>query len=105
MIRVTEKARARLREILTGTSDFFIIEVISGGCSGLRYEFSTGAASDPEKFILYPDEGNIAVDAVSASFLEGAILDWDNSLMGSKPVIRNPLAVSGCGCGISFSVE
>ena len=34
----------------------------------------------------------------------GAEIDYEESLEGSRFVIRNPNAASTCGCGSSFSV-
>ena len=76
--------------------------VSAGGCSGLQYGFDltdTAAGDD-----LVVSDGAAFVDPVSLEFLAGAVLDWHEALMGSHFVVRNPQAVSGCGCGTSFAV-
>ena len=51
-------------------------------------------------------QGGVAVlvDAVSLEFLAGSRLDWHEALIGSHFKVENPLASSGCGCGVSFAV-
>ena len=46
----------------------------------------------------------VFIDPVSLDFLQGAELDWADALMGAHFAVRNPQAVSGCGCGVSFAV-
>ena len=43
------------------------------------------------------------VDQASAMYLEGASVDYVDSLMGGGFRIENPNAVSTCSCGQSFS--
>ena len=40
----------------------------------------------------------------SLDLLAGAELDWNEALIGAHFAVRNPQAVSGCGCGASFAV-
>lgn len=47
--------------------------------------------------------GRLVVDPVSAPFLYGAVLDWVEEMSGDRFEVRNPNAVSSCGCGTSFS--
>ena len=44
------------------------------------------------------------VDPVSLDLLAGSELDWAEALIGAHFAIRNPQAVSGCGCGASFAI-
>jgi iron-sulfur cluster assembly accessory protein len=44
------------------------------------------------------------VDAFSAKFLQGVVVDFDESLTGGGFKIRNPNARQSCGCGHSFEV-
>ena len=44
------------------------------------------------------------IDAVSLPFLENAVIDFTEELIGARFVIENPNATSSCGCGTSFSM-
>ena len=46
------------------------------------------------------------MDSVSLDYLKGAQLDFTNELIGSSfKIIDNPVAASGCGCGVSFNLD
>lgn len=42
------------------------------------------------------------IDSVSYQYLIGSEIDYKDDLDGSKFVIKNPNAVTTCGCGSSF---
>ena len=48
-------------------------------------------------------EVRVAVDPDSASLIQGATLDYKDSLQGAGFHITNPNATRTCGCGSSFS--
>ena len=77
--------------------------VAGGGCSGFQY----GMTLEEE-----PMEGDeqfeangvrVIVDPRSALYLDGANIDFVESLMGGGFKIDNPNAASSCGCGSSFT--
>ncbi len=78
--------------------------VSGGGCSGFQYgfEFDENAADDDIK--VEKSGVTMLVDAMSAQYLGGATVDYEDGLEGSRFVINNPNATSTCGCGSSFSI-
>jgi len=46
----------------------------------------------------------VLVDSLSYPYLDGASLDYQESLEGSRFVVSNPQASSTCGCGSSFTI-
>ncbi len=83
------------------------VSVSAGGCSGFQYGFELEDAPAAEDHVFgSPDGGGakIFVDPVSLELLAGSELDWAEALIGAHFTIRNPQAVSGCGCGASFSI-
>ncbi|MCU0800312.1 MAG: iron-sulfur cluster assembly accessory protein [Rhodobacteraceae bacterium] len=103
--RVTDRAFARLSEIadLTGETRALRVAVAGGGCSGFQYDIRL---DDPaaDDLVLEKDGQKVLVDAVSLPFLENAVIDFSEELIGARFVIQNPNAASSCGCGTSFSV-
>jgi iron-sulfur cluster assembly protein len=80
------------------------VGVKAGGCSGFEYVF--GWEQDPKENDLVfegPDGGRVYVDPRSLRLLDGAVLDYDTSLLSRGFVLDNPHAKSTCGCGASFS--
>ena len=80
------------------------LAVEAGGCSGFQYKFGLEDAPAAEDLIVGDGPGRVFVDPVSLDLLAGAELDWADELIGAHFAIRNPQAVSACGCGTSFSV-
>ncbi len=50
------------------------------------------------------DGARVFVDPKSAMFLAGTVIDWQQTLMQSGFVFRNPNVKSACGCGESFTI-
>lgn len=76
--------------------------VKGGGCSGLGYGmvFDETVRDGDIEF----DNGrlNVLVDPMSLNFLDGCVIDYQDSLLGGGFKIDNPNAVASCGCGSSF---
>ncbi len=103
--KVTDRAFARLAEIadLTGETKPLRVGVSGGGCSGFQYDIKL---DDPaaDDLILEKNGQRVLVDPVSLPFLQNAVIDFTDELIGARFVIENPNASSSCGCGTSFSV-
>ncbi len=78
------------------------IFVAPGGCSG--YQYGMVLESDAKSDDISWSEGgiNVYMDAQSAKLMEGAEIDFVETVQGSGFKINNPNAVSSCGCGNSF---
>lgn len=46
----------------------------------------------------------VLIDPVSLPFLQDAVIDYTQELIGARFVVQNPNATASCGCGISFSM-
>jgi iron-sulfur cluster insertion protein len=78
--------------------------VQGGGCSGFSYGFTLDEIKNDDDWEIPIGVSSVLVDSMSAQYLEGAEIDYSESIMGSEFKIKNPNAVSTCGCGSSFSV-
>ncbi|HUQ91742.1 MAG TPA: iron-sulfur cluster assembly accessory protein [Bryobacteraceae bacterium] len=106
MIQLTERAIEKVREILdtqepkpTGLR----LAVVGGGCSGFSY--SMAFENSPgllDKTYNY-DGLKVFVDQASLLYLDGAEVDFVETLEGSGFKFNNPNVKSTCGCGSSFS--
>ncbi len=102
--KVTDRAFARLAEI--GAADqgqALRVAVEGGGCSGFQYDIALDQPSDGD-LVLEGKGQKVVVDTVSLPFLENAVIDFTDELIGARFVIENPNASSSCGCGTSFSM-
>jgi iron-sulfur cluster assembly protein len=81
------------------------IFVMPGGCSGYQYGMVLENEAKRDD-ISWSESGiKVYVDAQSAKLLEGASIDFVETVQGSGFKIENPNAVSSCGCGNSFQTE
>lgn len=81
------------------------ISVEGGGCSGLqyKYDFITGDKNADDITIINGD-ACVIIDELSASFMNGAHIDYVETLGFASFEIKNPNSASKCGCGNSFSI-
>src|ERR1700750_1544225 len=106
MVQLTETSVSKVKEIL-GTQEpkpaGLRIAVVGGGCSGFSYsmafENSPGMLDKTYKF----DALKGLVDQGSVLYLDGAEVDYVESLEGSGFKYNTPNVKSTCGCGSSFS--
>lgn len=78
--------------------------VQGGGCSGFQYGFTFDEDVNEDDFDLEFDGVHLLVDSMSSQYLQGAEIDYTESLSGSQFSIKNPNAQTTCGCGSSFSM-
>lgn len=101
MITITENALSEIDQGLAENNEPYLrISVQGGGCSGMQYVFDFEQTKEEDDFEI----GKILVDSMSMMYLNDAIVDYVDDLMGSQFVIKNPNAATTCGCGSSFSV-
>ena len=106
MITLTEAAATKVEELLKeeGTPDYALrVEVKSGGCSGYQYDMYFDGDIAGDDVVVEFGAVKVVVDPASASMLQGASLDFKNSLTEQGFSITNPNAQRSCGCGKSFS--
>ena len=101
---IDDSAVKRIEELRTAQSkDALMLRVTveGGGCSGFQYKLElTEDTSDQDEVF----ENTVITDDISLPFLDGSVVKFEKGLIGSEFKIDNPNAVSGCGCGTSFSV-
>ncbi|SDQ32991.1 iron-sulfur cluster insertion protein ErpA [Quadrisphaera sp. DSM 44207] len=105
-VELTDVAAAKVKSLLEqeGRDDLRLrVAVQPGGCSGLIYQlyfderFLDGDAT--RDF----DGVEVIVDKMSRPYLDGASIDFADSIEKQGFTIDNPNAGSSCACGDSFS--
>ena len=107
MITITTSAATRVRDLLIEEQDPTLklrIFVQGGGCSGMQYGFTFDQEQNDDDFDIEVDGVHFLVDSMSSQYLQGAEIDYTESVMGSEFKIKNPNAQTSCGCGSSFSI-
>lgn len=108
LVTLTEVAAAKVRELMAGEPDgdtlVLRVAIQGGGCSGFQYGlgFDSGPAEGDLELEL---QGvRVVVDPFSAPYLQGATVDFLNTIDEAGFKIDNPNAAASCGCGHSFTV-
>src|SRR3982751_6794584 len=106
MITLTPVAISKVQEILSMQEPRpagLRISVVGGGCSGFNY--SMAFQNNPGMLDKsYAFEGlKVFVDQASLLYLDGAEVDYVETMEGSGFKFNNPNVKSTCGCGSSFS--
>jgi iron-sulfur cluster insertion protein len=107
MITLTDSAKEKIKDILyeEGNPNLSLRTFVQGGgCSGFSYGFTLDEEQNEDDFEIPLDEFKVLIDVMSMQYLQGAEIDYKEELMESSFVIKNPNAVSTCGCGSSFGV-
>jgi iron-sulfur cluster insertion protein len=107
MINVSTTAASKINELLTEEGKVgsgLRVFVQGGGCSGFQYGLMIEEGGGDADQVFESNGVRLFVDPVSISYLKGAEVDFVDTVTGGGFTIKNPNAVSTCGCGSSFSV-
>jgi iron-sulfur cluster assembly protein len=107
MVTLTDTAVTKVKEILDSQEpkpNGLRIAVVGGGCSGFSYSMAfENTPNMLDKTYNYGDL-KVFIDQASLLYLDGAEVDYVETLEGSGFKFNNPNVKSTCGCGSSFSV-
>ena len=104
MITVSDRAAGELKRIIEeqGKDDVAVRVFVTGSCGCGAAHYGMGLDTDlGQDDSVFDTEGlRLVTDSDSAPLLEGAEIDYRDSLMGRGFTIKNPNAGGGgCGCG------
>jgi len=105
VVSMTSRAADKLKEVIAkqGRDDLALrVYVTPGGCSGFSYGMTFAEGREDDDTLIEQDGVRIVVDPMSAMYIKGSEIDFVDALMGGGFALRNPNAVSSCGCGQSF---
>ena len=93
MITVTEKAARKIQELIRqeGKQGWGVRLAVAGGCSGMRYALAFDEKpQDGRDEVVRFDGFDVFVDAVSATYLRGAEIDYIETDQGEGFQVLNP---------------
>ncbi|HEY6253533.1 MAG TPA: iron-sulfur cluster assembly accessory protein [Candidatus Angelobacter sp.] len=106
-ITLTPTAVGKVKEIMAQQNPVpagLRIGVVGGGCSGFSYSMSFENGQGVMDKVFNFDDLKVFVDATSAMYLNGCVVDYVETLEAAGFKFENPNVKSTCGCGSSFSV-
>ncbi len=102
LIEVTSAAAQKLSDIIEEQGEvgsLLRVMVVPGEHGGMQYMLGLEKAAKDGDFVIDTDTVQVLIDSDSAPLIEGAQIDYVDSLMRSGFVISNPNSMGGCGCG------
>ena len=106
MVTLTDIAADKVRGFLNGEQKpdaGLRVAVKGGGCSGFQYQLALDERREGDR--IFEHQGiRVIVDEASLQYVDGSVVDYQESLMGAGFDVQNPNVVAACGCGSSFRV-
>jgi len=106
LLLFTDAAARKVGQLIEGEGNpnlMLRVFVQGGGCSGLQYGFEFDEQQQEGDTCVENHGVKLLVDPMSVQYLGGAEIDFREGIDGAQFVIRNPNAVTTCGCGSSFT--
>lgn len=104
-VTLTEAAAKKAYDLLAaeGREDLRLrVAVQPGGCSGLIFQLFFDERFLENDTVEDFGELQVIVDNMSAPYLEGSTVDYNDSIEKQGFEINNPNAAGTCACGDSF---
>lgn len=104
-VTITERAAARLRDVMAAEhreASGLRIALVRTHCMGGRgfsYRLGLDEAPSKDDEVFERDGLTIFVDPASSRYLDGAELDYVESLEGTGLTLNNPNVIARCPCG------
>lgn len=105
-VTLTDAATDKVRRLLSqeGREDLRLrVAVQPGGCSGLIYQLFFDERYLENDVVADFDGVEVIVDKMSVPYLQGASIDFEDTIEKQGFTIDNPNAQGSCACGDSFS--
>jgi len=105
-VGLSEAAADKVRSLMSqeGRDDLRLrLAVQPGGCSGLIYQlYFDERMLDGDAVREFGDGVEVVVDKMSVPYLDGASIDFEDTIQKQGFTIDNPNAAGSCACGDSF---
>jgi iron-sulfur cluster assembly accessory protein len=106
-VNLSDNAVTKLKDLIakhgTVETTYLRMYVAGGGCSGFRYGLALDDKLHEGDEVVQANGVRIVIDPNSREYLDGASVDYVESVAGSGFMVSNPNNWSTCGCGQSFN--
>jgi iron-sulfur cluster assembly accessory protein len=105
-VGLTDAAASKVKSLIAqeGRDDLKLrLAVQPGGCSGLIYQlYFDERTLDGDAVVEFAEGVEVVVDKMSVPYLDGATVDFEDTIQKQGFTIDNPNAQGSCACGDSF---
>ena len=105
-VQLSDAAAAKVKSLIDqeGRDDLRLrVAVQPGGCSGLIYQLFFDERLMDDDLVRDFEGVEVVVDKMSTPYLDGAVVDFEDTIQKQGFTIDNPNAEGSCACGDSFS--
>lgn len=106
VVTLTASAIAQIKQVMIEqglAGHVLAVRVVPGGCSGLSQHLDLVKEAKAGDTVWRQDDVTLCTDALSASYLDGTVMDYVKNEVMAGFKFDIPKAKSTCGCGSSFS--
>lgn len=104
-VQLSDAAAVKVKNLLDqeGRDDLRLrVAVQPGGCSGLIYQLYFDERMQDDDVVRDFEGVEVVVDMMSVPYLDGATIDFEDTIEKQGFTIDNPNAQGSCACGDSF---
>ncbi|MBO0662830.1 Fe-S cluster assembly scaffold SufA [Jiella sp. MQZ9-1] len=108
VMSMTDAAAARVKDILAASDGDALgirVGIKKGGCAGMEYTIDMAREVGPTEDVIERDGAKVFVAPEAVLFLLGTEMDYEETVLRSGFVFRNPNQISACGCGESVELK
>lgn len=108
LVTLTDRAAARMREIMDAADENYIgvkIGVKNGGCAGMEYTMDYATEAGPLDEVVEDNGIKILIEPKAVLFLLGTEIDFVAEKLSQRFVFSNPNQTDACGCGESVTIK
>jgi iron-sulfur cluster assembly protein len=108
VIEITERAAARVREIMDNADKPIAgvrVGVKNAGCAGMAYTLDAVETPDALDDVVSAHGVTVYIDPKAVLFLLGSKMDFEATKLRTGFIFQNPNEVSACGCGESVQLK
>jgi iron-sulfur cluster assembly protein len=106
LVQLTAPAGTKVAALIARErqGEFLRVAIAGGGCNGLSYKLRFAAEPRRGDILVATAGARVLVDAKTALYLRGTVVDFSDRMIGGGFKFTNPNAKASCSCGESFSV-
>jgi len=104
-LTLTDAAASKVKALIDAEGEAGLalrVAVKPGGCAGFQYDLFFDNHIVEGDVVKEFSGVNVVIDRMSVEHVDGAIIDFVDTIAESGFKIENPNAAGGCGCGKSF---
>ena len=107
MVTISDSAVKKIKTIIAEEDPDLNLRgfVQCGCCSGFQYGFTLEELPVADDDFTFERDGvGVVIDSMSMQYMNEAVIDYKEDLMGASFTIKNPNVTATCGCGSSFTI-